>query len=80
MARYRELGSNLEASYVVLWEFCGPTITYGRGLETLKPPRRTDIRTETNRTESPTDNKRTGRPKKWSSEAERLKAYRERSK
>ena len=39
MAHYRELGSTLEASYVVLWEFCGPTITYGRGLETLKPPK-----------------------------------------
>ncbi len=37
---------------------------------------RTDIRTETPRTES----KRTGRPKKWASEAERLRAYRERSK
>ena len=36
-------------------------------------------RTETPRTESPTGNKRTGRPKKWASEAERLKAYRERS-
>ena len=35
-------------------------------------------RTET-RTESPrTETKRTGRPKKWNSEAERLKAYRER--
>jgi hypothetical protein len=38
MDRYRELGSNLEASRVVLWEFCGPTVTYARGLESLKPP------------------------------------------
>jgi hypothetical protein len=40
MGRYRELGSSLEASRVVLWEFCGPTITYGRGPESLKPPGR----------------------------------------
>jgi hypothetical protein len=35
-------------------------------------------RTENNRTESPRTKK--GRPKKWGSEAERLRAYRERSK
>ncbi len=29
------------------------------------------------RTESPPGNKRTGRPKKWASEAERLRAYRQ---
>jgi len=33
-------------------------------------------RTETHRTESPRTQKRTGRPKKWENEAERLKAYR----
>ena len=37
---------------------------------------RTESRTETPRTES---NKRTGRPKKWASEADRLKAYRSRN-
>ncbi|KKK50126.1 hypothetical protein LCGC14_3128160, partial [marine sediment metagenome] len=42
-------------------------------LASLSPQERTESRTETPRTES---NKRTGRPKKWASEAERKRAYR----
>lgn len=38
----------------------------------------TKKRTETPCTESPAGDKRTGRPRKWASEAERLKAYRRR--
>ncbi len=44
------------------------------------PEERTEIGEGEDRTETPTGDKRTvGRPKKWGSEAERLKAYRERS-
>lgn len=69
MGRYRELKkvmSGLEASRVVLKEAEEGTLG------------RTESRTETPRTDIRTDNKRTGRPKKWASEAERLRAYRER--
>lgn len=38
MDRYRGLGSTLEASRVVLWEFCGPVWTYARGKGSLEPP------------------------------------------
>ena len=48
-------------------------------LASLSPEQRTEIDRTVVRTESPTGDKRTGRPKKWASEAERLKAYRERS-
>ena|SRR3990167_515121 len=38
MARYRELGSGVEASRAVLWELAGPAWTYARGDESKKPP------------------------------------------
>ncbi len=70
LARYRiwvaDGMGGLEASKAVLVE------VQGRGLGVTES--RTESRTESPRTESP----RTGRPKKWSSEAERLRAYRER--
>ncbi len=112
LERYRELGSNLEASIQVRKEseevgnrhwhrihercWCGyltvPSAYYtyddkGRQTNTQEDAEkaylaglgRTESRTETPRTDIRTDNKRTvGRPKKWASEAERLKAYRSR--
>ena len=45
----------------------------------VNPPVMSEIRTESPRTESPEGiNVRSGRPKKWASEADRLRAYRSR--
>lgn len=105
-ARYRELGSTLEASIQVrreaekrgnlhwhrLYERCwcgflavpAKYYTYDKGIQTNTQAQAEKAylaslgRTDIPRTEKA--NKRTvGRPKKWVSEAERLRAYRERS-
>jgi hypothetical protein len=110
MARYRDLGSNLEASVQTRQEFqergqqhwhrlyercwCGfltvPASCYtygdkGRQTNTQEDAEKAYLassdRTKIPRAEKRTGDKRTvGRPKKWKSEAERLRAYRERSK
>ena len=64
MGRYRELRGGmdgLEASRVVRWEFVGDIA---------------DPRTETPNKRTVKPSKPTGRPKKWASEADRLRAYR----